>query len=168
VTRWIQRGRIAVEDNGRIDPEKADRMRALTESELPHHQARKAQIELEKQMDRARSVDAAEPDSEEVSKRLKMAMMREREAKAEAAALELDKQVGLLVERGEVEHLLKDFGATLTGLVESLADRLAPVVAGRQGDNAAIHADIERAARELLEEMEAHMRRNAQTKEEIR
>jgi len=85
--------------------------------------------------------------------------MRERESKAEAAALELDKQVGLLVERGEVEHLLADFGATLRALVESLADRLTPVVAGRAGNQAVIHSDIERAGRELLEEIEAHMRR---------
>jgi hypothetical protein len=48
VTRWIEAGRIPSRPDGLIDQAQADQMRDVTESPLPHHQARKAQIETEK------------------------------------------------------------------------------------------------------------------------
>jgi len=48
VGRWIRAGRISLEADGGIDPDKADRQRIASESPLPHHQARKAQIDAEK------------------------------------------------------------------------------------------------------------------------
>jgi hypothetical protein len=155
VCRWIQRGRITCDARGRINPEQADMERALSESDAPHHQARKAQIDEAK----AAAGNAPPPDAAEILQRLKFATMREREAKAEAAALALDQQAGLLLERAEVELMLADFGATLRTLAEGMADRLAPVVAGRSGDVGAIHADIDAAARDLLQEISAHMAR---------
>lgn len=41
---WIKKGRIKTDASGLIDPEAATRMLLATESQLPHHQARKAQI----------------------------------------------------------------------------------------------------------------------------
>ena len=158
VCRWLQRGRIAAEPNGLIDPQKADAMRTLTESGLPQLQARKAQIEEAKAIGR-QDDDGRMPDSEEIARRLRYATMLEREAKAQSAAIEVDVRAGALLERAEVEHLLADFGATLRGLLETLADRLAPVVAGRAGDVNQIHADIDAAARDVAEEIAQHMAR---------
>lgn len=45
VTRWIQNGRIERDAHGLIDPEAAAEMRAATESPMPHHQARKDQLD---------------------------------------------------------------------------------------------------------------------------
>lgn len=51
VTRWIESGRILLGADGLLDEVEAHRQRAASESPAPHHQARKAQLELEKATD---------------------------------------------------------------------------------------------------------------------
>ena len=46
VTRWLQNGRIQADPSRLIDPDAALKMRAATESPLPHHQARKEQWKI--------------------------------------------------------------------------------------------------------------------------
>jgi len=48
VTRWIENARITIGADGLLDEAEAHRQRAASESPAPHHQARKAQLELEK------------------------------------------------------------------------------------------------------------------------
>ncbi|MFE8034374.1 helix-turn-helix domain-containing protein [Thiohalocapsa marina] len=48
VTRWIENGRITIGADGLLDEAEAHSQRAASESPAPHHQARKAQLELEK------------------------------------------------------------------------------------------------------------------------
>jgi len=50
----------------------------------------------------------------------------DREEVARIRRIERQKLEGSLVEREAVDFVLKDFGATLRGLLENLADRLAP------------------------------------------
>lgn len=163
VHRWIKNGRIATEPSGKIDSHKADRLRQATESPLPHHQARKAQIDAEKatqsQTEQPGHTIKSLPAAEQIGLKLKFATMKEREAKAEIAGIELDKLAGLLIERVEVEQLLADFGATLRNLLEGLADRLTPTLSAHRGDTNKIHAEIDAAGRDLLEEISAHMQR---------
>lgn len=177
VNRWLKNGRIEADAQGLIDPDAAHKMRDLTESPLPHHQARKAQFDearegvgqggAEKIAPAAaqddESGEADDPDHADapanVSHRLKLATAREREARAAIAAMERDKMAGSLVERAEVDFVLADFGSTLRGLVEGLPDRMSPTLAAHRGDVGGIHKDLEDAAHDLLTEISDHMKR---------
>ena len=170
VNRWIQNGRISIRPDGLIDPTQADRERSASESPMPHHQARKAQIDAEKE-EAARHGgqvldDLAEAQSaEEIGRALKMETYRLQKAKAEQANLELDRSAGLLVERSEVEYLLEDLAMTLQSKLQGMAALLAPSLSAHRGDVSAIQSEIEGFARDLLTELAAHLERK--TKEHL-
>ena len=180
VTRWIENGRIQATESGLIDPAAASRMREATESLVPMHQARKAGFELAKQAPgAAQSPSGAHhippmPENEpgaddeteayglpasDVNGRYKLAMAIEREAKAELAAMEVDKQAGLLVERAEVDYVLADLANTLRGTFESLPDRLAGQLAALRGDTNAMHKALEETLRDVLASLAEQMKR---------
>jgi len=170
VTRWIKNGRISLEADGSIDPERADRQRHATESPMPHHQARKAQIDAHKAAQAAEDATAAQPATaseplpaiEKIGAALKLETYKLQKAKAETANMELDKLAGALVERVEVDYVLADFGNTLRGLMEGLPDRLSGALAACRGDANAIHKELDDAARQLLAEIANHMARRAE------
>ena len=183
VSRWIQNGRIQADATGRIDAQAANAMREDTASLQPHHQARKAGIELAKQAAGAAQhasstlslppiiqnapAGAGEADdllagdlsAADVNGRYKLAMAREREAKAELAAMEVDKLAGTLVERAEVDYVLADLGNTLRSTFESLPDRLAGQLAALRGDTNAMHQALEEALRDVLASIAEQMKR---------
>ncbi len=168
VRRWVLNGRITLGADKRLDPDAAKQQLELTESAAPHHQARKAQIEAEKKAKRRQQAEQpkdaeeqlpAPADAADVALRLKLAMTREREAKAAMAEMEQARKAGELVRREDVDFVLSDFGATLRQLLEGMADRLAGELAGHGGDTVAIHSSLEHTARDMLEEMSAHMAR---------
>lgn len=173
VTRWIQNGRIALAENGLIDSEQAALMREETESPMPHHQARKAQFEEarvangkpeSKQIDpgaiaKETADQKQQSESTNVSTALKLETWRLQKAKAEMAALEVDKMAGTLIERSEVDFVLTEFGSTLRGLLEGLPDRMAGQLAAHRGDATKIHKDLEDAAFDLLSEISQLMQR---------
>ncbi len=113
ISRWIKNGRISKESSGLIDPDKADTQRDSTESPLVHHQARKAQIDADKEAsDRQPHTGELSHNlpAEQISLKYKYATMREREHKAEAAALELDKQhYDSLRERAHIYYSQHDY-----------------------------------------------------------
>ena len=177
VTRWIQNGRLTPEPNGLIDPERAAQQLDATESPLPHHQARKAQFDEARQLGgmggaektqpapSERGATVAQPATEpmpaieKIGAALKLETYKLQKAKAERENLAIDKEVGALVERAEVDYVLADFGNTLRGLCESMPDRIAPVIAAHRGDVAAIRADLDGHFTDLLNEMSEHMKR---------
>lgn len=183
VTRWLQSGRIQLDASGLIDAQAAHAMREDTASQLPHHQARKAGIELAKQAAAAAQEapspldmppmlleaptasgsalppNLAEPSAADVNNRYKLAMAREREAKAELAAMEVDKLAGTLVERSEVDFVLADLANTLRATFESLPDRLAGQLAALRGDTSATHQALEDALRDVLASIAEQMKR---------
>lgn len=173
VTRWIQNGRIALAENGLIDSEQAALMREETESPMPHHQARKAQFEearAAKGKPESKQIDPGaiaketadqkqQSESANVSTALKLETWRLQKAKAEMAALEVDKMAGMLIERSEVDFVLTEFGSTLRGLLEGLPDRMAGQLAAHRGDATKIHKDLEDAAFDLLSEISQLMQR---------
>ena len=175
VTRWIQNGRIALVGNGLIDSDQAARMREETESPLPHHQARKAQfdeareataIPEEKQIDSGATAQQSDnkkqgSDATNVSAALKHETWRLQRAKAEMAALEVDKMAGALVERSEVDFVLAEFGNTLRALLEGMPDRLAGQLSAHRGDASRIHKDLEDAAFDVLSEISQLMQRKS-------
>jgi len=165
VTRWIKNGRISLEADGSIDPERADRQRQATESPLPHHQARKAQIDAQKAAQDATAAQLAtagiaSAEAAMIDKAAEAALYMRR--KREKIDLEIDKEIRALVERAEVDYVLTDFGHTLRSLLEGLPDRLAGALAACRGDTNAIHKTLDDAARELLTEIASHMARRAE------
>lgn len=186
ITKWIAAGRITVEPNGRIDSEKADQMREMTESALPHHQARKAQFDelrAARASDNATegATDAPQPSqppqtetatpmppvrpskmdeavaAEKILIRTKLAAMKEREAKAELANLEIDQRAGLLVERSEVEFVLSEYAEQIKSQLGRLADRLTSEILSVGMDRAAIHRIIDESSQEILHEISARL-----------
>lgn len=174
VTRWLQNGRISRRAGGLIDPEQADRERFASESPMPHHQARKAQIDAEKARQAqdvppagqgADSPPQAQPgptSSEELGLALKLETYKLQKAKAEQANLELDQSAGLLVERSEVEYLLRDLAAVLHSSLDGMAAQLAPALASHRGDVSAMQSEIEGFSRDLLVNLADHLDRQAQ------
>ena len=137
VCKWVKAGRVILGEDGLLDADDAMRMRETTESPLPHHQARKEQIEQEKAekatLNRPENMDML-PAAEKISLKLKYATMKEREARADVAAMERDKMAGSLVDRKDVDFVLQDFGNTLRGLLESMPDQLTAELSGYRGD----------------------------------
>lgn len=165
VTRWVQNGRIPVEPDGLIDPVAADRQRNLTESPLPHHQARKAQLDADKDAAQDGAREPPDPDQQldaaAIARELKLQTLRLQRAKAEAAALDLDQRAGLVLLRQDVERVMQDIGANTRRIVGNLAPQLAPRLAAHGGDVAALHREIEEEARTLLQTLSAELRRSA-------
>jgi len=83
---------------------------------------------------------------------------REAAARAQQRELELAKMKGDLVSREDVDFVLTDFGAVWRGLLENLADRLAPQVYPLTTLEET-HTAISEAAEELQREMAETMRR---------
>lgn len=81
-------------------------------------------------------------------------------ALADQEEMNRDKQAGALIAREDVDFVLNDFGATLRGLLENLADKLAPVVYPITTLEET-HAAISESADTLLLEMAETMKRRA-------
>lgn len=165
---WIKNGRITPQSNGKIDLEAADKQLAATESVEPHHQAHAAVLSAErgkKSESTTRPIISPEliPEDQmsddEVSRRMKAAAMREREYRAEAAAISLDKQAGELVELTDVEFLIRDIQQTFRSALESLPYRLTPELIAAQGDGSAIHRLLADAAWEVQDQIAHHIER---------
>jgi hypothetical protein len=174
VTRWVQSGRIRLEPSGLLDPEAADRMRAATESPLPHHQARKAQIDAAKAEQTAPGERAAAGEysgtataqiappaqssqallgKDEVTHRRNVAVMLEREWTARQKEIEARRAAGELYERARVRAAWRSAFVTLRAVLEAMPDRAAPELAARRGDVAAIHADLSGMMADVLREV---------------
>lgn len=84
----------------------------------------------------------------------------DREEVARIRQIERRKLEGALVEREAVDFVLNDFGATLRGLLENLADRLAPQVfplETLEETRFAIGEAVEDLQREMAETMKRRM-----------
>ena len=98
-------------------------------------------------------------DPETVAMRYKAAMAREREAKAELAAMEVDRQAGLLLDRQDVDFVLADLGNTLRVKLENVEDTLTERVLPLGNDAAAVRHVVRETLREVLEDISELMNR---------
>lgn len=98
-------------------------------------------------------------ESAAVNARYKLAMAKEREAKAELAAMEVDKAAGLLLDRTEVDFVLSDVGSTLRTKLEALPDLLVERLAPLRGDLEGMRRVLEQELRDVLADVAAVMKR---------
>ena len=170
ITRLKQAGRLVMQ-GGKVDVDASLARIEATSSVEPRHLANAQRFAEERAQRREQSeqgddgtvdqtgeqpkpVGASKlPPIEQLGAALKMETLRLQKAKAELANLEVDKAASLLVEREEVEFLLRDIGTALRITLEGVADRLAPVLMGHCGDLPRMHAEIEDAMTEVLHEI---------------
>ena len=79
-------------------------------------------------------------------------------AQADQEEMARDKMAGNLIAREDVDFVLRDFGATLSSLLENLADRLAPIVYPLT-TLSETHTAIREMAEEIQQEMAETMQR---------
>ena len=164
VTRWLQRGRITANDDGLIDADLAARTVPSTQPLKSNLLARVATHEMNKTLKKRGKTanshdDLSMLDPETVAMRYKAAMAREREAKAELAAMEVDRQAGLLLDRQDVDFVLADLGNTLRVKLENVEDTLTERVLPLGNDAAAVRHVVRETLREVLEDISELMNR---------
>lgn len=162
VTRAVKDGRVLLEGDLVNVEESLRRIEALAHP-APHHQAHARQLEEQRsakahgeggQADHDSTGGALPPEKpqegiEALNLRLKRAEADKREHEAEMARMERETMAGNLIAREDVEFALDDFGATLRSLMESFADRLAPVVHPLQSMEET-HAALADSAQDVL------------------
>lgn len=149
VSKWVGRGRIEPGAGGKIDPQAARAQLSASESVEPHHMARAVENDAQP----APEAPGAEVPAEAVSVALKRETLKLQAAKAEKAALEVDEKAGVLVQRDDVSFVLRAMGVRVRSLLESFADRYTATLAACGGDAAAIHKQLDDAARAALQEL---------------
>jgi len=164
VSRWISNGRITLMESGKIDPDSAASSLRATESPEPHHQARIEQIAAEKAARAAQGqkIQDAMPGAERLGLALKHETFKLRKADAEIREMERAKIAGTLGETERFEFVIADIGLTLRNILQSLPDRLAPVLSAHRGDVSSIHSTLVDTTHDLLNEISDHMRRKSQ------
>jgi hypothetical protein len=123
VTRLKQRGRLVMDDRGRV----------VVDASLERIEAtRGARHDVEARWRDARSGDAPAsgdgdmPSVDEIGRRTRYAQMRKEEAEAAKRERELKVLDGTLVERKAVQKAVSDAAAVIVGYAENIPDRLAP------------------------------------------
>ena len=164
VTRWIQNGRIQLEQDGLIDVDMALRMRSETESPLPHHQARKAQFDEARVARGIHEGKQIDPDAmaqipgtkkpgnntSNVSHAMKLETWKLQKSKAELAAIEVDQMTGVLIEMSEVEMMIAHVANALRLSLEVLPDRISGQIAAQKGKSELIHKELKAASDALV------------------
>lgn len=158
VTRLKQRGRLVMTADGKVDV--AASLKRIEETKgrgrpdvADRHQREREEPRAPEPPEGGESSgDPSDPNTRAYWDR------REAAAKAKLKEIELATTRGELVSREDVDFVLNDFGATWRGLLDNLADRLAPTVYPLDSLEET-HAAITEAAEELQEEMAATMKR---------
>ena len=164
VTRWLQRGRITANDDGLIDADLAAKTVPSTQPLKSNLLARVATHEMNKTLKKRGKTanshdDLSMLDPETVAMRYKAAMAREREAEAALAAMEVDRQAGLLLDRQDVDFVLADLGNTLRVKLENVEDTLTERVLPLGNDAAAVRHVVRETLREVLDDISELMNR---------
>lgn len=168
VTRAVQDGRVVLAGD-LVDVEASLAKIDALASPSAHHRAHAQQLVEERAAKTVAALAAYAPQAEEVAaresieelnRRLKKAEADKREHEAEMARMERETMAGNLIAREDVEFALDDFGATLRSLMESLADRLAPVVHPLQSMEET-HAALAEAAADVLHTMNESLLKRA-------
>lgn len=109
-----------------------------------------------------RETPAAPPPAEHPSDKIGNSYQAARAVKEKYAALnaklDYERNSGDLIPKVDVDFVLSDYGATLRGMMENLADRLAPVVYPLTTLEET-HAALEEAATAILAEISEAMHR---------
>lgn len=164
-----------------VEVEESIRRREAMASSLPHHRAHALQLETERQSrtdDQTRTEEKETSDTgtshlkknadkqneiETLNLRLKRSEANIREHDEEIKRMERELKAGSLLPREAVEYALDDYGAELRGLLENLADRMAPIIHPLQTLEE-VHAALTDMAQEVLQSMHDKLQQRAHEK----
>lgn len=168
VKRWADSGRIVMVGD-KVDVEASLAQLSGTQGGRQDVADRHAQEAAEKATAGRTGPDAGQASGDlsmDKARRVRaVAEARIKHAEAEMREMERDEMAGRLIAREDVEFVLDDFGATLRGLMENLADRLAPVVHPLQSMEET-HAALAEAAQDVLQTVHDQLRRRAQERKQ--
>lgn len=168
VKRWADAGRIVM-DGDLVDVEASLAQLGGTQGGRQDVADRHAQEAAEKVTAGQHSPQAGQPGGDlsmDKARRVRaVAEARIKAAEAEIREAERDEVVGRLIQKEVVDFVLNDYSATLRSLLETFADRIAPVIYPLQTLEET-HAALDEAAESILVEMaETMKRRERQHKE---
>lgn len=170
VTRAATDGRVVMRE-GMVDVEASlTKIEALA-SPYAHHRAHAQQLDEART---AKSEPTPPADTLEVAKtksesieslnvRLKTAEANKREHEADIARMDREFKAGNLLDREDVEFALDNYGATLRGLLENIADRMAPMIQPLQTLEE-VHTALNSMAQEVLQTMHDQLQQGAQAR----
>ena len=162
VTKLKHAGRLVFAKDGGVDPDASKARIKATEPGAPQNRAARRHFEEQRNKPPAPETQPEVPPPEDPDDAPKNSRAywerREAAARAEMREIELAEKKGALLKREDVDFVLNDFGAVWRGLLDNLADRLAPQVYPLTTLDET-HAAIAEAAEELQREMAETMRR---------
>jgi phage terminase Nu1 subunit (DNA packaging protein) len=150
VTHWSRQGRLVLTDDGRVDLEASIERLRRTERNLG------VAIRWREYRARAGKASDVKPLTEVTDYEFWRAMRCHYEALG--AELQYGIATGKLLNKAHVDYVLNDVGVTIRVAFETIADRLAPVVAALR-DEAEIKATLRREVMRVLHDFEAHVER---------
>ena len=168
VKRWADAGRIVMSGN-MVDVEASIRQLDATQGGRGDVSDRHTQEHAQKSTTAQNGANSGQNNGMPDPKNLTIdkarnvravADARIRHAEAEIREMERDLQAGRLIRVEDVNFALDDYGATLRGLMETFADRLAPVVFPLQSLEET-YATLSEAAETVLSEMAAALEARA-------
>lgn len=169
VTQLKQQGRLVMVD-GKVDVEASLAKIDALASPNAHHQARARQLEetrANKAKEEGKGDDANKEGIEALNLRLKKAEADKREYEADIARMDREQKAGNLVPREIVDYVLTDYAASLRAMLETRADRLAPIIHPLQTMEE-VRAALAEADEAVLVEMAETMRRKGEQFDEVK
>lgn len=166
VTRAVDDGRVVL-CNGMVDVEASLKKIEALASPYAHHRAHALQLEEDRTAKNAPTPPAEPPEVtkakseslDALNLRLKTAEADKREHEADIARMDREFKAGNLLAREDVEFALDNYGATLRGLLENIADRMAPMIQPLQTLEE-VHAALNSMAQEVLQTMHDQLQRH--------
>lgn len=156
VTALKQAGRLVMTDTGLVEVEASLALIAKT--------ADPNRDDVTQRHAAQRETPTAPPPADSAHDKIGNSYQAARAVKEKYAALnaklDYEKNSGDLIPKADVDFVLNDYGATLRGMMENLADRLAPVVYPLTTLEET-HAALEEAAAAILAEISEAMQRRA-------
>lgn len=161
INYWAKQGLVVVVD-GKVDVDASmERLKAhvgarpdVAERHAIEHAAKSAGV--------PESADQTQPNMplDKIRHLRALSDARIKAAEAEMREMERDKLAGRLVDKEDVEFVLKDYGATLRSLMETFADRVAPLVLPLDNLDD-VHAVLTEEAARVVTDLAEAMRRKA-------
>lgn len=157
ITALKQAGRLVMTPDGKLVEVEASQARiaATADPQRDDVAARHAQ---------QREASPAEPAHDKIGSSYQAARAVKEKYAALSAKLDYEKNSGDLIPKVDVDFVLNDYGATLRSMMETLADRLAPIIHPLQTMEET-HAALSEAADDVLREISETMRHRAEKRE---
>lgn len=157
VTALKHAGRLVMTPDGKLVEVEASQARiaATADPQRDDVAARHAQ---------RREAPQTEPANDKIGSSYQAARAVKEKYAALNAKLEYEKASGDLIPKADVDFVLNDYGATLRSMMETMADRLAPIIHPLQTMEET-HAALSEAAEDVLREMSETMRHRAEKRE---